>query len=62
MKCERLVGPKEKNGQLNMIFDDSEVIENREHAKIVRDQQKSSNILTILWASLFDSNIICLIT
>lgn len=45
-----------------MIFDDSEVTENREHAKIIRDQQKSSNILTILWASLFDSSIICLIT
>lgn len=34
-KYEDLVGQKEKNVQLNMIFDGSEVIKNKKHANIV---------------------------
>ena len=43
-----------------MIFDDSEVIKNQKHAKLI-NQQKSSNIQITLWASWCDSNIICFI-
>lgn len=42
--CECWVGQKEKNAQLMMIFDDSEVIKNQTRAKIIRDHDKLSDI------------------
>lgn len=43
-----------------MIFDDSEVIKNQTRAKIIRDHEKLSDIQITLWASVCDSNILCL--